>query len=103
MLEFYYKYEFKSFKKKAKDLASEVLSVFSSEKIKLKETLEMNIPFEYREILGNDLFNLLNNIFFTIRKNKGDSHPLLKKYLPELKKILIRSYYLRISLVALVD
>lgn len=86
MLEFYYTHQKNIFRKKAKQLAKELLSVLSSENISIMETTGFSISAEYKEPLGNDLFRQLNNIYFTIRKNGGASHPLLKKYLPELKK-----------------
>lgn len=86
MLEFYYTYHRKIFNSKSKQLAVELLSVLQSEKIKVETTEKENIPSEYFPLLEKDLFSKLNNLYFTIRQNNGASHPLLKKYLPELKQ-----------------
>ncbi len=85
MLEFYFKHHRKSFDGKCKQLAGELTSVLKSEKIKVVETDKQNIPKEYSELLEKDLFSKLNNLYYTIRQNNGATHPLLKKYLPELK------------------
>lgn len=86
MLEFYYAFHEKQFKKKSEQLANELLSILAGEKILLLESTDLNIPSKYELILGGKMFRLLNNIYFTIRRNDGISHPLLSKYLPELKK-----------------
>lgn len=86
MLEFYYTYHRKKFNSKSKQLAVELLSVLKSEKIKVETTEKENIPSEYFPLLEKDLFSKLNNLYFTIRQNNRASHPLLKKYLPELKQ-----------------
>lgn len=86
MLEFYYTYHRKIFKSKSKQLADELLSVLTNEKIKLATTEKENIPKEYLKLLDKDLFSLLNNLYFTVRQNDGANHLLLKKYLPELKQ-----------------
>lgn len=85
MLEFYFTYQRKIFNSKSKQLAVELLSVLKSEKIKVESTEKENISKEYFPMLEKELFSLLNNLYFTIRQNNGASHPLLKKYLPELK------------------
>ena len=86
MLEFYYTYHQNIFQSKSMQLADELLTILKNEKIKLESTEKENIPKEYRDLLDIDLFNNLNNIYFTIRQNDGENHPLLKKYLPELKQ-----------------
>lgn len=86
MLEFYYKYDIKSFKKKSEQLAEELTLLLAKEKIKIETTKRKNIPIEYFEYLKSELYEKLNNLYYTIRKNGGSKHPLLKKYLPELKK-----------------
>lgn len=85
MLDFYYSHNRKLFNIKSKKLAGELLSILKSELIKVVETDQQNIPNEYSELLDKDLFSKLNNLYFTIRQNDGANHPLLKKYLPELK------------------
>ncbi len=85
MLEFYYNYYPKIFNRKSKQLAVELISILKSEKIKVEVTEKENIPKEYFPFLDKDLFSLLNNLYFTIRLNNGANHPVLKKYLPELK------------------
>lgn len=85
MLEFYFTHYPKKFNSKSKQLAVELLSVLKNEKIKIETTLKENIPKEYFPLLEKDLFSKLNNLYFTIRQNNGANHPLLKKYLPELK------------------
>jgi len=86
MLEFYYNFHLKFFKSKCKQIADELASVLKNEKIKIIVTKQLNLPIEYKEKLGEDLFTRLNNIYFTIRQNNGLNHPLLKKYLPETRQ-----------------
>lgn len=86
MLEFYYTHHRKFFKGKCKQLADELLSVLKNERIKFATTEEENIPAEYFQLLGKDLFSKLNNLYFTIRQNNGANHPLLRKYLPETRQ-----------------
>ena len=85
MIEFYFKYNRKDFKKKSGQLAEELLMIFAQEGIRLSETDTVEICEEYEKYLHKDTFVLLNNIYFTIRKNNGKDNPLLWKYLPELK------------------
>lgn len=85
MLEFYYTYHRKYFNSKSNQLAVELSSILKSEKINVVTTEKENIPKEYFLLLDKDLFSKLNNLYFTIRQNNGANHPLLKKYLPELK------------------
>src|ERR1700683_848139 len=85
MLEFYYKYSIKSFASKSKKLAQELTSILLSEGIRVEGTDELHIPIEYREKLGIDLFDTLNSLYYTLRKNNANKHFLLRKYLPELK------------------
>lgn len=85
MIEFYFKYNRKDFKKKSRQLAEELLLIFTHEDVKLSETDSFEICEKYQEYLSKDMFVLLNNIYFTIRKNNGKNNPLLRKYLPELK------------------
>jgi DNA (cytosine-5)-methyltransferase 1 len=86
MLEFYYKYYSKSFKSKSNKLANELISILTIEKIDVIRSENCEIPIEYLESLGDSLYNKLNDLYYTIRYNKGREHQLLKKYLPELKK-----------------
>lgn len=84
MLEFYYKYHLKQFPIKSKLLAEELLHIFKSENIQLLCTDSDNISTEYSVLIDKELYILLNNLYFTIRTTQLN-HPLLKKYLPELK------------------
>lgn len=86
MLEFYYKYHRKKFKEKASGLAEEIEKILQLENIALQDSKKNQIPAEYRTESGDELFLRLNNIYFTLRKNKARNHSLLWKYLPELKK-----------------
>ncbi|WP_228447763.1 DNA cytosine methyltransferase [Chryseobacterium sp. KBW03] len=86
MLEFYYKYHQKNFRKKSQNLFDELHKILKEEKIPITESENVSISEEYKELLEPDLFENLNNVYYTLRKNKAQNHPLLKKYLPELKK-----------------
>jgi DNA (cytosine-5)-methyltransferase 1 len=86
MIEFYYAHHRKTFKNKAKKLATELQLILRNEKINLKSTELSNIPTEYCNLLGSDLYNELNNLYFTLRHKSILNHPLLQKYLPELKQ-----------------
>ncbi|MBI5538932.1 MAG: DNA cytosine methyltransferase [Bacteroidia bacterium] len=86
MLEFYYTHYFKTFRKKSQQLAKELTFVLKNEKIEIILSEIESIPVEYLELLDNKIYNKLNDIYFTIRKNDGANHPLFKKYLPELKQ-----------------
>lgn len=86
MLEFYAKYHPKTFAAKAEKLSVEIMHIISAEKIELLETKKTNIPQEYGQNLSTDLYSLLNNLYYTLRKNNAHKHTLLKRYLPELKK-----------------
>ena len=85
MIEFYFKYNKKDFKKKSVQLAEELLLIFAQEGISLSKTDSIQINEEYKKHLHKDEFVLLNNIYYTIRQNNGENNSLLKKYLPELK------------------
>lgn len=86
MLEFYYRYHGKLFKSKCKKLADELTSVLEYEGIKVTVTEQPNIPPNYVKLLDKELFSLLNNLYFSIRSNDGINHPLLRKYLPEIRQ-----------------
>lgn len=86
MLDFYYKYYPTLFAGKSKYLADELTEILRSEKIDIISTDKENIPFDYLPLLGKDLFERLNNLYFTIRENNGIAHWLLKKYLPEIRQ-----------------
>jgi len=86
MLEFYYKYHRKTFRIKSKKLLKEVSKILQEEGIAALETKRTEIPAEYKESLNEELYQQLNNLYYTLRKNKAKNHPLLRKYLPELKK-----------------
>lgn len=85
MLEFYYYFEKRNFKKNAEHLRDELNSILKNEKIKIIPTKLFCISNDYLEIIEKDLFFELNNIYNTIRKNDGVNHFLLKKYLPETR------------------
>jgi DNA (cytosine-5)-methyltransferase 1 len=85
MLEFYYAYDLKNFKSRSKELAEEIQKILNFENIEILEAKTNSIPLNYSDLLENEIFIKLNNIYFTIRNNNGESHPLLRKYLPELK------------------
>lgn len=87
MLEYYFAYHRKQFERKSKQLSEELGKIFLAEKIQLQTTNKKNIPEEYKEGLSESLFSKLNNLYYTIRQNDGANHPLLKKYLPELKAV----------------
>ncbi|MCJ8154118.1 DNA cytosine methyltransferase [Chryseobacterium sp. SSA4.19] len=86
MLEFYHKYHLKNFKKKSEKLLDEILKIFQEEDIYLEETDTLEISSKYKEFLEPELFTKLNELYFTLRKNEAKKHPLLRKYLPELKR-----------------
>lgn len=86
MLEFYYKYHKKNFKKKSEKLLNEILKILQEENISLEQTDQLEIPEEYKDSLEPELFKNLNDLYYTLRKNETKNHPLLRKYLPELKQ-----------------
>ena len=86
MLEFYYNNHRKFFESKCKLLADELSSVLKNERIKVAVTEQPNISAEYEKHLGKELFNKLNNLYFSIRSSDGINHPLLRKYLPETRQ-----------------
>lgn len=83
MLDFYFKYNKKEFRGKSQKLNDELTTVLNSESILIESTNLIVLPIEYANFLDNRLFKSLNNIYFTIQKNEGIKHPLLKKYIPE--------------------
>lgn len=85
MLEFYFKYYSTTFKHKSKQLATEIKLILASEEFQVVQTETIEIPNEYKHALGKNLFTELNNLYYTIRINKGVNHSLLSKYLPETK------------------
>ncbi len=87
MLEFYYTFHRKLFQKKSEQLAKELLSIFQLEQLALSFTNKPNISLEFQSKLTPELFELLNNIYYTIRLNHGQEHNFLRKYLPESKKM----------------
>jgi DNA (cytosine-5)-methyltransferase 1 len=85
MLEFYDRFHFKKFKSKSQQLSYEIESILIAENIEIETCTDLSIPIDYKSKMGNVLFERLNNLYYTIRKNDGKSHFLLKRYLPELK------------------
>lgn len=85
MLEFYYKYNRKKFKEKSERLFDEVCKILHIEGFNIEDTDGLEISSDYREDLTEELFDNLNRLYYTLRKNNAATHPLLKKYLPELK------------------
>ncbi|MFD2035177.1 DNA cytosine methyltransferase [Belliella marina] len=85
MLEFYYKYNKNKFREKSKKLFEEISKILQYESICVEETEGTEIPCEYETELTETLFKNFNNVYYTLRKNNAKDHPLLKKYLPELK------------------
>src|SRR6202012_1947021 len=86
MLEFYLKYYPLKIKQKAKKLAEELSSILAAENIVLQQAPEPAINHVYENLLKKELYAELSNIYYPVRKNNGDQHNLLRKYLPELKK-----------------
>lgn len=86
MLEFHYKYDKKKFRAKAQKLLEETQKVLQCEGIRQVETSNLEIPAIYEADLDNELFKNLNNLYYTLRNNNAKEHPLLRKYLPELKR-----------------
>ncbi|WP_294674218.1 DNA cytosine methyltransferase [uncultured Fluviicola sp.] len=86
MLEFYYKYHRNKFKHKATKLAEEIEKILQIESIVIQNAKKNEISEVYKAGLSDSLFQRLNHIYFTLRKNKAKNHPVLWKYLPELKK-----------------
>ncbi|SHG42028.1 DNA cytosine methyltransferase [Pedobacter caeni] len=87
MLEFYYKfYNNQQFRVRSKKLAFEIESIFFEERISISKSNDICIPLEFKDVLGEELFFRLSNIYFSIRDNSGENHFLFRKYLPELKK-----------------
>lgn len=85
MLEFYQKYYPDKFQLKAKKLSEELIAILNLEGILIEEAVDLGVDRQYEACLDIGLFSLLDNIYDTIRKNSAIDHPLLKKYLPELK------------------
>lgn len=85
MLEFYHKFHNKRFKIKSSQLADEIEKILLCEAISIISFEGLQIPTEYKSILGQELFTRLNNLYGAIRVNNGAEHFLLKRYLPELK------------------
>jgi DNA (cytosine-5)-methyltransferase 1 len=85
MLEFYYKYNRKKFKEKSERLFDEVCKILQYEGFNLENTNGFEISSDYKQDLPEELFDNLNRLYYTLRKNNAATHPLLKKYLPELK------------------
>ncbi|MES2513629.1 MAG: DNA cytosine methyltransferase [Bacteroidota bacterium] len=85
MLEFYYRFYNKNFKAKSLQLANEIEEILSNENIAIETSTEPNISIDYEPLLGSELFEKLNQLYFTIRR-KAKYHLLLQRYLPELKK-----------------
>lgn len=85
MLEFYLKYHPHKFRQKAQKLSEELLTILAADEISILHATETSIDGSYEKKLGKELFNSLENIYFTIRRNGGVQHELLRKYLPELK------------------
>ena len=86
MLEFYFKYNKKEFKKKSEKLFIEVEKLLYGESIYIETADKEQLPTEYLNLIDSDLFEKLNNLYYTLRKNKAKNHPIFKKYLPELKQ-----------------
>jgi DNA (cytosine-5)-methyltransferase 1 len=85
MLEFYLKYYPSKFTPKAKKLAEEIKLILAAENIAIAKAPEPEINLLYKSLINSDLYNELNDLYYTIRQNNGDQHSLLCKYLPELK------------------
>lgn len=85
MIEFYYKHNRHTFFKKSKALADELTKILKNEKIKIVNTDQLNISAEFVNILGKELFQIINDLYYTLRKNIDEKHFFLHKYLPEYK------------------
>ena len=66
MLDFYYKYCKARFAVKAKEISKELKTILSFESTPVLIASEPVINEEYREMLGEDLFLDLNNLYYTI-------------------------------------
>lgn len=85
MLEFYLKYHSGKLEKKSMQLALEIDALLLQEGIGLESAGQPSIDGLYKEKLSAETYSRLNDLYFTLRKNNASKHPLLKKYLPELK------------------
>ncbi|MBE7173149.1 MAG: DNA cytosine methyltransferase [Williamsia sp.] len=87
MLEFYYKYYKKKFREKSGKLLLEIQKLLQFENIDSQKAKGLELPAEYKMELGDTLFESLNNLYYTLRENNAKEHPVLRKYLPELKTV----------------
>ncbi len=62
------------------------MKILQEENLPIEPTNQLEIPVEYKDSLEPELFKNLNELYYTLRKNEAKNHPLLIKYLPELKQ-----------------
>lgn len=81
MIEFYHKYFKKSYKKKVVQLINDIERLFSIEKVSVKRAPRMVLSNVYREKLKDDVWDKLNNLYYTLEINSQDVSETLKKFL----------------------
>lgn len=86
MLEFYHKFYPNKFEKNVIELTKEIGKILQLEGVSIKNTDTICIDEKYKNELSFEVFQKINNIYFTLRNDKLEQHFLLQKYLPETRK-----------------
>ena len=86
MLEFYHKFYPNKFEKKVTELIQEMSRILQLEGVSIQNTNTLNIQEVHQSQLSQEVFQKINDIYYTVRNGKLANHFLLKKYLPETRK-----------------
>lgn len=93
MLDFYYKYYKKRFSWKCHELSKEMNYVLSLRNVKPLTASQIVINTKYQDILGNELFTELNNLYYTIESCLSEDI-FISRYLDKNKKFNDESEFL---------
>jgi len=85
MIKFYYQFFKKNYKVKIKQLIIDVTKLLDLENIDINENFEINLDVKYKANLSESQWSSLNQLYFTLNKNKNILPHILKKFLDKSK------------------
>jgi hypothetical protein len=81
MIDFYYKFFRKTYKAKINELILDIKSLLLIENININQTYKIILNKKFTENLDNEIWNELNQLFFTLEANKNNISPTLLKFI----------------------